>query len=50
MIDFFYNGNKVKLVLSCPRSLCGCIGTDQLSRDVVNFYHDSVYMFYYAGQ
>ena len=38
------------LKLSCPWSLYGCIGTDQLLRDVKNFFHDSVYMFYHAGQ
>ena len=50
LIVFFHNCNNVNLKISCPWSLYGCIGTDQLSRDIVYFLNFSVTMFYYAGQ
>ena len=40
------NGINVKLVLICPQNHYSCVGTDQLSRNVVNFLR-LCFMLYY---
>ena len=45
---FFYNDSNINLVLIRVQSLYGRIGTDRLSRYVVNFVYVSAFMFCYA--